>query len=717
MSNHTCVVTLCLLASMFVSACTVVGPLQLRDGELKLNQRLRHDMGPSESMADARFFGDGRCPSLPNSHDCNFVSQVRGSLLTKGEHAFTNRLRISDFLWVAGGNGFPILSYEFVGENLLIVDSDDHSKVTEGPITVGTCSGFPGVDPESRSVVLERSRNPDGDAFVKQFDVFLRECKSLTSQYDGTGALTPVGVHCSEKSVRELYGKEKPSPPQYLPFCLVDWKIGTLDGDVSYSLKPDLNDSWAGVNDEWHELLPHLKTVQIGEARTISRPLSLSVHSSEDDSSDFYEYEWAVDIDTVRDRWKENFSPNIYVARARVRSESVTENAPVDLPIRRLRIGNETCHADMDDDDMAEIQVREYDITLCRAPEVQFFRVTPAYKHEFIKAERITDGLRLMWEIRIDKNLVTPEDDQLILELDLAVEVLGDGTAYNRNKLFAAPAARDLGELRTGPYPAVKEGFRVRNYSPSSVRVESVSFEDADAPEFGTPSIRMAGAPVTPPQPQQTLNLPAGSSIEIGVQPTFQNVGRKHTNLVLRYRGISDRPEAIYLPVYASAVSPFLEVIPERVYFSAASGPSPTGASQAQRTVTLLNVGSTAFDRTEITIFGPQASSFRVLSSVVGTTLSDLSQPVELTPGTGEFYRLGFYPETTGDSLATMSIGTTEGQLLVELLGHCVEHCQQPERSSGTSKFSPSNTVGEPVHLYLKPRPGKATGRSTKKQD
>ena len=155
------------------------------------------------------------------------------------------------------------------------------------------------------------------------------------------------------------------------------------------------------------------------------------------------------------------------------------------------------------------------------------------------------------------------------------------------------------------------------------------------------------------------------------------------------------------MPLYATAVTPSINMFPEDVRFVATRVPGPFATAQARRAVQLQNSGTINIQRTAVAISGPQASSFRVLSGQVGSTSSDLSQPVTLVPGYSETYQIGFFPQSVGESHATLVVSTSEGQITANLSGQCTEHCQQrPELTVGERPSLPPVSK-EPVELKL----------------
>lgn len=705
-----CRLALILSAGVLLQGCIRGVDVQIRDGQLNLNPHLRADMEPSAGMPDGRYFADGKCDRGSADTECRYVSPVRGNLVNAANPNFIHRLPKSDFLWIAGGNGFPLLSYEFVGEHVSIVDKDDPRTVFFTDLNVGTCHQFPGTDPETRQGVLGNVVIPESitDQYVRQFDVTIRECDAPLVLNGVSETLEEIVTNCSDTSVLGRLAGNLPTRPQNAPFCLVGLGLNTLMGDASFSVTPgaapgmDINDLWPSLSTSPHKLLPNLKTVPVDGKRTISRPLNLLAPNDRAvDGTLQHLFEFRVRL-VDGGGWSETFSPNIFVTRVRVRRGAFVPNGTNYLPIRSLKIGPIGCQLRVPGSDD-----REFDIPMCQADSADMFRVTPAYLFSAITQGRLLDDDRPVWRVGVDATLVPPNAEDLFLEMDLAVDI-PPGSSRS-GLLLAEPPARDLGSIPKGQPALVHQGFFVRNSGIATVSIESVEFVNNDAAEFGTPliyhAVPPAGAttPSTAPTPLAApIALLAGSAVEVKIQPMFQSAGRKRTQVVVHYRGIRNTPQSISMPVIAEAVSPFVRVMPENVYFNATPTSALLGAAQAQRAVLIENAGSVAYERTGASISGPQASSFRVLSSQLGLTPSDPSQPAAIGPGNAETFRLGFFPQAVGESHAVLTILTSEGQSAVNLIGYCVEHCRQPPALTVEDRPSlPSVTARKPVYPKL----------------
>lgn len=686
------ILALCALALM--CACTSgTDEIRIRGGTLELNDRLRADMGPSAGMTDGHFFADGTCASgAANVDECHFITSVHGSLIGAGSGFYLSRLRRSDFLWVAGGNGFPVLSWEFVGTGITIYEVDDPSDPFANNVTVGTCNGFPGLDPQTRHVIPEFEDmvvTPQARLYVQQFDVNIREC---------AGPMMPVGVsetlqpvtdntgNCSNTSVAAALGPNYAPYPQNPPFCVVNFSPGTMMGDVSYAATPgalpgiDIDELWPGLDVSARTLLPHLKAVPVDGSRTISRPLVRTgqrrTNYGDDEDGDGEPDEtithwFTFRVDFANDKWNENFSPNIFVTHARVRNGAWVAGGSNYLPIERLKVNVHTCQTRVPGSNDTE-----YDILMCEPETGRPFRVTPAYLHSSIDMGPVNDVDRIEWEVLIRIPPALADDaDQLFLELDLsATDSTGTGGAI----LIPDPLSRDLGSMRTGPSSS-RDGFTVRNYGVGSVWIDSVQLVGGNAVEFAAPILyrgalgaASTGTPISAP-----LILQGGSTFSVVFQPAFQSAGQKISELVVTNRNLDGSSTDMRIQLSANATSPAINLDPPYVIFNAVPGAGLFGSASAIRMASLTNYGTAPFDRLGVSVSGPQASSFRVLGTESGSTNLSVAQPFTVVPTQSETYRIGFYPSLLGHSQATFTVHTSEGDVSIQLDGRCQQDCEQ----------------------------------------
>lgn len=649
-------------------------------GSLELNQKLRADLERADSMPNGRFFANGECAGGSTAQDeCHYVSAVLASMMDAENRLFTNRLRRAPFLWVEG-DGFAELSYEFLGRGVNIALKDDPTEIIATDVDVGTCHGFPVANPDTRVPIeeLEDVDEETSDAYTQMFEVTVHECAA-----NGTGnpeTLVPQSTNCSDRTVRSFLGNNPPGNPQNWPLCLVSLGASQLSSDVSFSLIPgttqgvDLLDVWPGLIVPTFQLTPHLRTVPIGGVRTISRLMERTgQRRTNDDGSVTHWFEWRVRLGGSE--WTENFSPNVIVARARVRRGAWSPNNRDYLNLEALEVGNVRC------------QVRvpgsgdtEFDIPMCNPSLQGGFRVSPGYRYETLLQQRVDDNDRLLWDARVQVPRTPLNDnDQLYLELDLtAINPIGT----SGSGLMADPGGRDLGSIRTGQTTVPQPGFMLYNIGSVSAWVESITLTGANAAEFGTVQIQRVSAPGTGSSSAApaTFSAPfiflAGSRAEVKLLPAFQTMGLKRADAVITSRDVRNVPQSIRVALQATAVTPLMNVLPATVYFYARPGSG--GFASAQRAAILTNDGPVAFQRTGVTIEGPHAAEFRVLGGEYGVGASDLSHPLTVESGGAEFYRMGFYPTTTGTREATLRIDTNEGQMYVALRGACDQGCQQP---------------------------------------
>jgi hypothetical protein len=655
-------------------------------------------MQSADGTESGHYFADGHCESADPRSECRFISPLRGSLVSQVNPDYLSRLRRSTYFWVEM-EGFPILSYEFIGKGLSIVDADEPTTVIAGGgpngVDIGTCFGFPALNPETRHIIrdMENVSIAGSSQFLAQFDVMVRACSAPTTG-SVSETLMPQTGNCSDRSVRTLLHGVPPSP-QTVPLCLLNLPTSNFSTDVSYALRPqaaggvDLPSIWPGLNLRSLELLPHFKTVPVEGVRTLSRPLTRTGERQPNPNGSVTHYfTWRVPVPEpmATSDWSENFSPNLVVARARVRRGPWSPSNHDYINVEYLKVAEKRCL-----ERVPNTNDIDFDIPRCDPGRAAPFRITPAYTIDALNAGRVDDAMRIEWDVRVNGQTATLADtDELFLELDLvAISTVGT----SGSGLLGEPAGRNLGQIRTGPAGASLPTFTLRNYSRLSVWVDSITFRGRDAAEFGTPDLQRSGAAAGTDSLLAPLTMPAGSTLQLNVRPAFRAVGVKQADMAIRFHDVTNRSNTLYLALEASAVAPFMSVLPAQVHFYASPGAS--GHAQAQRAALLSNDGPVPFQRLNTRIVGTHASDFRVLQGEYGVGHSDLSQPLTITSGSAEIYRMGFYPTVPGDREATLLIETTEGTQSVGLHGHCNEHCDHPAPSpSVTEPPVPSVTVG-----------------------
>lgn len=674
--NVGCRGSITLLLIALLSGCIGTTAFKIRGGTLELNPRLRGDFNASSGMAEGRFFSDGTCSLQAGSSDeCHFISTLRNSLLTGTQ---LQHLRRANFFWMES-DGFPKLSFEVVGRHLDTYEADDPSRVISSQVDVGSCWGFPLLDPENRQAVrgMENAVVANSRETTNQFDVTVRECAAPLAPNAISENLSAVTGNCANSSVQALVANIQPVAHENPPLCVKDLGLNArMMADLSYTLTPGAS---AGINlaDFWQDLsiaplpiTPHLKVVPIDGVRTISRVMQLKSVQDNDDGSKTFRWTWTVPLDG--DRWAENFSPNITVAKARVRKGPFGNNNTY-LPMKRLDIGRFNCSASR-----AEGET-EFAIQVCEPNMQGGFNVTPTYDAGTFSQAPVDDGLRLLWEaqVRIPANstLVT-QNDTVSLEMDLtAISTIGSSGAG----LLADPGGRNLGSVRTGSSGS-HSVFVLQNFGVMAAWIDSIVPVGANAAEFGSVQIRRmpstttaaatAPAPITPP-----FFLRGGSSVAVEVTPSFQTAGEKRTDLVVTYKDIRRTPQTLRVAVMANAVSPQINALPPQVsFYLQSSSPAP----HLERGALMTNDGGVAVVRQGVSITGPNAADFRVLRAEYGLGNSDLSQQLTMDPGNAEIYRLAFYPLVAGDRHATLNIHTNEGDLSIALFGRCTGDCSQP---------------------------------------
>jgi hypothetical protein len=93
------------------------------------------------------------------------------------------------------------------------------------------------------------------------------------------------------------------------------------------------------------------------------------------------------------------------------------------------------------------------------------------------------------------------------------------------------------------------------------------------------------------------------------------------------------------------------------------------------------NDGTASFERRSVSISGPNATDFYVVSSQLGPARPPASQPVIIPSGWSEVHRIAFAPNGSGVRTATLVLETSEGVYSVPLNGRCDERCRQPPRA------------------------------------
>jgi hypothetical protein len=661
---------LCVSVFLVPSGCSDVDitEVHLRNGALELNPRLRGDLEASAGMVNGRFFSDGTCFSGAGPGDeCHFVSPVRGSAVAP---PMLQRLRRAPFLWLSNA-GFPIVSYELIARNIDVLSADDPSQVLAHGVTVGTCLRFPINNPETRQPVagLESFDRSNYPTIGENFEVKVHECASR----DIAGVsetLEAQTANCSDFSVRDLIDPARHSAPELPPVCLVNVGVGGQPTDTSHTLTLEisqaLQDSWPDRTVQPLGLLPHLKTVPVGGMRTISRPLMRQVPAPGEHE---FQYHWQLGVDG--EQWPENFSPEIMVSHARVR-HGPPGNPSTYVSLSALEVANVRCRTHNADS-------TEFDIPMCRAapgePAGPMLRVTPAYTFDTISNGRVDDQDRVLWDARV----LVPEGqqppDDLFLELDLTAM---SPTGTSGGALTASPPARDLGSIRTHTPPAPMPGHTLRNLGGMSVWIDSIVLEGRNAAEFAVQAHRAVASLTSGPLPTLATPfiLPAQSSIDIDVLPNFQTAGEKQARVAITFHDLTS--QTIRTALNANAISAVVGVLPQQLYFYAS--PSVPGPAHVEHAMLIENDGSASFERRTVSITGPNAADFYVVSSGLGPTRPPASQPVIIQSGWSEVHRIAFAPNATGVRTATLRLETSEGVYTVPLNGRCDERCQQPAR-------------------------------------
>ena len=658
----------CLITCAFTS-CTGTGPVSLKGGTLDLNPRMRGDLGPSHGMPNGRFFSDGSCTSEDPMDECRFISPLRTSTMTSIQ---LQRMRRSSFLWVEG-DGFPILSYEFAGRGVDIFDEDEDPPLRiADDVDFGLCWwGHLAADPETRRPVpgTEGRFIANPDEFSGMMDVSLRECVSLPAAV--SESLDPATWSCVEESIRRMMSPRRRHLTQEAPpICLINQPVsGRYFGDISYSLIP-VSSAGIDITRWWHDValptlpvLPHLKTIPVDGIRTISRKMDfLGPETEPMTGMQRLVWRWQVPIEEQKDLWTENFSPNIFVTKARVRRGPFAQREY--LPVQRLDVGGTNCNK--------RITEGEFDISICRDDrEGVPFRVTPAYSSEAIGISRVDDGGRITWLARLRVDDITPAltpEDRLYLEMDLtAVSPI----AVSGAKLVAAPMSRDIGEQRVGPGAALGPLFTLRNFGATNSWIDHILLDGRNAAEFGTVELRQVSS-----QPPELLSVPfvlrPASSVDISLTPAFSTAGEKIATLVIAFRDVRNQQGTLTLGLKAHALSPSLYLLPEQLIFTLSSS-----TRLIERAAILSNDGGLPFERRTLSITGSGRDHFRILGYPF------LAHPQTIGPGASETYYFLYVPQSEGDHQARIVIDTSEGQTGIDLFGTCHEDCEPPRIRTG----------------------------------
>ncbi len=663
------------VASVALTGCIGSQSIHVSGGAVELNPRLRADLGPSAGMLDGRLYADGRCPDGAASlAECHYVSPLLSNFTSS---ALLRRLRRSEFLWTDAAAA-PILSWELVARGIDVVGED-------GPIArdidLGTCHGFPLLDPETRQLFDSNFVLPEPDALSDFISAEFETCVSTDLEAVSNRPVAATG-NCRPET---LTGRGDPAHPypEIPPLCAINVGGPSFGGDASFALRfdaarPETTEVWRDFRPARLELLPHILVVPSDGVRTISRPLTLDPagQRTQPDGRVRHVYRWRVDIDPQDNLWKENFSGEIAVVRARVRRGPWTAAGPNDygVPLSGIRVGGsngQLCTRNTDRTDAVEI-----DFTVCSDSAPAGFRVTPTY--DFLQATSgsvsstapIDDSDRLLWEARIDldADVTPPGDGRLFLELDL---VSMGPMQTSRSGLMLEPPGTDLGMARVDQPNAPKYAAMLRNADTFSTRILSIRVEGQDASAFGGVRVRRPGdsTPLTLP-----LILAPGTSVEVDVTPVPVRYGIHEAALVVESADIRAPRQLIQSTLRMAAVSADVRIVPERVNFFV--NPQVAGPAQAEAAFALINVGGVPIERRGVTIGGPHAADFSIVRTETGfSTSTDTTVPLAIAPGDGETYRLRFRPQAAGTRLASVVVQTSEGTASVLLTGDCRERC------------------------------------------
>lgn len=369
---------------------------------------------------------------------------------------------------------------------------------------------------------------------------------------------------------------------------------------------------------------------------------------------------WSVD--DTRAPWLENFSPNVIVTRARIR-EGRGSDATY-LANTGLKVADKLCET-IDNSQ----GYTEFDVSFCDPDARDPFRVTPAYRADALNQSGPVDN-SIVWEARIPI-----EDDTLsgrgpfFIELDLTAE---EPVGSRSSGLRAAPPALDLGDVQVGAAAPLPTRFVIDNWSASPVKVTSVRFTGEDAGEFGMPIVIADDSTTVP------INLGGHEKFEIGIQPDFRSMAVKRTTLEVAYRDSRGSPARIRMPITATAVQPFVIMEPDTISFRPGRGAWPSTGPSEVRAFQFLNAGPIPVVRERVSISGPDAGFFRIISADDGAGATDVTTPLTLDPGNAEHVRIGFFPERAGTATATVTVSSSLGSIASTIEAICETNCSPP---------------------------------------
>lgn len=632
-----------------------LGELQLHpEGEIVFNQRLRADTGASQGMADLMFYSDG------GSKNDQIISELYHSTINSNT---LGKLKKSTCFWVEG-DGFPILSYEPILKNGTLYDDDELMCTVEA---MGAC-GVSMTEPESRKAIFCDGKNCDIPPEGLPFTIGWRACtEGGTPREVDYSQCVPLQNNCTAHDTANL-SAELSNPA---PFCMVRAPLPSMLTDTSLELQPlshtldVLYEDFKNLNTEPHKVLPHMKVIM--GSRTLARPLIYArwLEHDPDDHPDSDRYYWQWQVPSEGNGWKENFSPHLKVNTVRVfveRGNDAETGIPIReyLTVRNVHAGGTRCRGEENPD----IGGTEFHLIDCAMD------VTPVYdKAHLIQDYPIDDAQRLKWEaefvvVGVNDIFGKPpveEGEPVYIEFEVVDTLFGT----SGNSLRIAPGGISLGNVQLGSSPEFERVFTVMNEGMADVIVDGITIEGPDAGDF---SAWVDSGKLLP------MTLRAGGSFDITLGTHTQTWGRKNAAVVVKAQDGAGQSFEIRATVVANATDAILGVAPDIMAFFREDGDQ--NPKEYVRRFLIENPGSLDLHRRDITITGPNASFFTVVSSRYNAT-EDSPPPTSrwIASALDETFTVLYHPTSPGMHSARIDIDSDAGQETIDLHGLCYGTC------------------------------------------
>ncbi|WP_394845977.1 choice-of-anchor D domain-containing protein [Pendulispora brunnea] len=279
-------------------------------------------------------------------------------------------------------------------------------------------------------------------------------------------------------------------------------------------------------------------------------------------------------------------------------------------------------------------------------------------------------------------NAVLTSNDPL--EPTARVELTGTGTSPT---LKVTPASLPFGDVRTGSTPSQKT-VTLENTGTGPLIVSRAAISGPDAARFALSAVNLP------------LTIGAGDSVDLTVSYAPTAVGANAANLTIDSNDPSSA--SIVVPLTGNGVSAMISLQPASLDF----GAQLVGRASAARTADITNTGSASLNISAVTVGGPQAAAFALVSAP--------ELPAVVEPGAKLTLSLKFTPADMGDSVGEVDIASDDPntpKAIIALKGTAVSQLLSVSPTSldfGVTKVGVkpaakavtiTNTGGDPIAL------------------